>query len=97
MLKEGDCVEVIYSCCQARVQQPRYVIGRMRDLRKDRKDRLYICKKCDQILDRNVAGLFAIPINGGIGQPVEWLRKYEPPEFPGETRERMDERYAINA
>jgi len=69
----------------------------MKDLRRLKSKRVFICKRCGALLPRDVLGLFAIPVNGGIGQPIEWLRKYEPPEFPGETRERLDERYAINA
>ena len=77
MIKPGDAVEVIKSCCSMRVDPARFVVGKVK--KHTSVSAQPYCIHCMKKVDETLSLVFVFPVTGRIGQPVEWVRKYEPP------------------
>jgi len=78
MIKPGDAVEVIKSCCPKRVNPARFVVGRVMKHPMEWEGQPY-CIHCMEEIDKALSMVFVFPVNGSIAQPIEWVRKYDPP------------------
>ena len=81
MLKKGDLVMVVKSCCSERVNPVIYEINRFVTISLGGS-----CLFCGKKIPDDV---FAGPI-GPIGQPISWLKKIPPLNEKGEENDKQD-------